>query len=108
MQRPDLSGAESSVLAYIEALEHELAALREAAGAEPEREESFEPSEPPTTVNVVSISRAGLAKRTPRHHYSRQRRGGMGVFDLDSAEDDPPAHLLLADAAAGLTVITDQ
>lgn len=108
MQRPDLSGTEPSVIAYIEALERALAARREAAEEEPAREESFEPSEPPTTINVVSISRSGLAKRTPRHLYSRQRRGGMGVFDLDSPEDDPPAHLVLADASASLTVVTDQ
>jgi DNA gyrase subunit A len=96
------------VIAYIEALEQELAALREAAEGTPDQDEDFEPSEPPTTIQVVSISRSGMAKRTPRHLYSRQRRGGMGVFDLDAPEGDPPAHLVLADATAWLTLVTDQ
>ena len=108
MQRPDLSMSTPEVIAYIEALEQELAALRDAAEAEADHDGTFEPSEPPTTINVVSVSHSGLAKRTPRHLYTRQRRGGMGVFDLDSPENDPPAHLVLADAAASLTLVTDQ
>ena len=67
-----------------------------------------EPSEPPTPRNLITISRSGMAKRTPRHFYSRQRRGGMGVFDLDSGEDDPPAFLAEADESAGLLLLTDQ
>jgi DNA gyrase subunit A len=109
MERPDLTNVSLEVLDYIEALEAELAAWREgdeetAARAEP----PLEPSEPPTTINVISISAHGMAKRTPRHYYFRQRRGGMGVFDLDSAEDDPPAFLVIADENAGLILVTDQ
>jgi DNA gyrase subunit A len=118
-ERPDLSDLPSAVTAYIEALERALeeaeadafgasgafGAGREAApGGLP----AAEPSEPPTTVNVITITARGAAKRTPRHFYSRQRRGGMGVFGVDLADDDPPVLLTLADASAWLTLVTNQ
>ena len=81
MERPDLSGVAAEITDYIAALEAELELLRTQEEAS-HSEASFEPSEPPTTVNVITISAAGVAKRTPRHFYGRQRRGGMGVFDL--------------------------
>ena len=34
-------------------------------------------------------------KRTYRHLYLRQRRSGMGIFDLDTPEEDPPTLLTL-------------
>jgi DNA gyrase subunit A len=105
-ERPDLSNLPAAVLAYIETLEQELAHMQSSAG--PERGEApLEPSEPPTTVQVITISRGGVAKRTPRHLYLRQRRGGMGVFDLDAPDGDPPAFLLLADISAGLILFSD-
>ena len=110
VERPDLSQVDPAVRAYIETLEAELDRLR-AVEAEPEGvetvEASPEPQEPPTTVNVISVSALGFAKRTPRHLYSRQRRGGMGVFDLEVAEGDRPAFLTLADAGDTLIVITN-
>ena len=102
VERPDLDNVPPEVVAYIEALE---AALT--APAVESRELPLEPSEPPTTVNVITISASGLAKRTPRHFYSRQRRGGMGVFGMDVIDDDAPRFLALADIEAGLTLITD-
>lgn len=107
MERPDLSGASPEVVAYIEALEAALAEGGTGSRADA-REVPLEPSEPPTTINVITISRQGMAKRTPRHFYTRQRRGGMGVFGMDVAEGDAPRFLVLADEAAGLTLITDQ
>jgi len=71
-------------------------------------EEIFEPSEPPTTRNVITFSAGGLAKRTPRHLYDRQRRGGMGIFDLDAPEEDPPASLTITDQSQTLVLVTDQ
>ena len=108
--RPDLSNLPADVLAYIEALEQELAHLQSQesqAGAE-RGEGPLEVSEPPTTVQVITISAGGGAKRTPRHLYLRQRRGGMGVFDLDAPANDPPAFLLLAELSAGLILFSDQ
>ncbi len=111
IERPDLDKLDPAVRAYIEALEAELERLgqgqrrerRSAAPATPP-----EPSEPPTTINVITVSAAGVAKRTPRHLYFRQGRGGMGVFDLQVPEDDPPAFLTIADESQSLVLITDQ
>ncbi|MBN1977380.1 MAG: hypothetical protein JW918_08260 [Anaerolineae bacterium] len=111
IERPNLDNAGPAVRAYIEALEAELERLRQGkrqprASASPAA--PAEPCEPPTTVNVVTASGSGSIKRTPRHLYSRQRRGGMGVFDLQTPEDDPPAFLAIADESEGLIVITDR
>ena len=104
-ERPDITGLSSEVVAYIEWLEERLS--RTSAPRRQGRSDADEePSEPPTTVNVVSISRAGMAKRTPRHLYSRQRRGGMGVFDLELAEGDVPAALVAADEAETILIFT--
>jgi len=88
--RPDLTDLPDNVAAYIEALEAELLLLKSsalpkrAATAATSTDDSDEAdyTEPPTTINLITISAAGLAKRTPRHYYTRQRRGGMGIFDL--------------------------
>ena len=104
--RPDLSNLPPDVVAYTEALETAVEQHEAQAGAG-ERDLPLEPSEPPTTINVITISTNGLAKRTPRHFYTRQRRGGMGVFGMDVIEGDAPKFLILADHDAGLTLITD-
>jgi DNA gyrase subunit A len=106
--RPDLTNLPPEIVAYIEALEEALQQARMSGEDEPGREAPLEPSEPPTTINLITISAAGLAKRTPRHLYSRQRRGGMGVFGMETTGQDPPAFLLLAEAEAALTLVTDQ
>jgi len=114
-KRPDLSAAPPEVVAYIEALEAEIQSLHEkvsapngSAARATQGDAALEPSEPPTTIHIISISQNGVGKRTPRHHYIRQRRGGMGVFDLDAAADDPPAFLVAADEADGVIVVTNQ
>jgi len=113
LQRPDLTHVIPEVRAYIEALEAELASMRstsargrEATWSEPA--ELSEPSEPPTTFNVITATAGGLIKRTPRHLYDRQRRGGMGVFDLDAPESDPPVLLVIADASQSLVAVTSE
>ena len=106
--RPDLNTLPADVQAYIEFLEESLADAQNEADSGRHSAASTEPSEAPTTAQVITISRSGLVKRTPRHLYSRQRRGGMGVFDLDSGEDDPPAFLLVADVGERLLVWTDR
>ncbi len=99
-ERPDLSGLPAEVVAYIEALEAELAQQR----GRPEAPRAAAlPDEPPTPYSIITISRRGAAKRSPRHLYGRQRRGGMGVFDIDAAEDDEPA--LLAHAHENDTLL---
>jgi len=121
--RPDLTGLPLEVLSYIQSLETELETLRgetlaramlnEAAPrvraevAELEDAPSG-PSEPPTTRQLITMTAGGIAKRTPRHLYDRQRRGGMGVFDLDAPDADPPAFLAVADVTQSLIVMTTQ
>jgi DNA gyrase subunit A len=46
---------------------------------------------------VVTISHDNQAKRTPRHHYVRQGRGGMGVFDLETGTEDYSNSVTVAD-----------
>lgn len=104
LNRPDLSRLDPAVRDYIEALENEIDRLH-GAKTETPRESTW--SEPPTSLQVITISAAGWAKRTPRHLYARQKRGGMGVFDLETAEDDPPRLLALADAEAMLLLVTN-
>lgn len=112
LPRPDLTGLPADVIAYIVMLEEE---LERRAATIPQRRAPREtddlpafPAEPPTTLNVVTISAGGLAKRTPRHLYQRQRRGGMGVFDLDAPESDPPALLAVADESSSLLLLTSK
>lgn len=103
MDRPDLSQTSAEIRTYITYLETELTRLtagKQRAAAPPE------PSEPETTLNVISISRRGEAKRTPRHLYSRQRRSGMGVFDLETADSDYPTLLTIADQSSNILLVT--
>jgi len=104
LERPDLGQIDPAVRTYIEALEAEVERLR-GQGERPTLP-PLEPSEPPTTLNVITVSLSGFAKRTPRHLYGRQRRGGMGIFDLDAPEDDPPTWLTIADENQKLLLFT--
>ncbi len=104
MDRPDLTAADPEIVRYVEFLEEQLAAQ---AGDDGQADLAVEPAEPPTTIQVVTISQNGLIKRTPRHFYTPQRRGGMGVFDLDLPADDLPAALLLADLGSDLIFLTN-
>ena len=106
MERPDLSQVSPEVRAYVEALE---ARLLQAQASQPNRRRSAEsePVEPPTTQQVITISQAGVAKRTARHLYGRQRRSGIGVFDLDVAEPDFPVHVVLADESDRLLLFSN-
>jgi len=119
--RPDISRLDPDIRAYIEALEAEVERLqhsgsrgRSRAAIEPVEEEwdaapeVSEPTEPPTTINILTAPGAGSAKRTPRHLYTRQRRGGMGVFDLETSEEEPPEILAVADESQHLLIITNK
>lgn len=106
-ERPDLSNLPVDVLAYIETLEREVAHWQSQA-ADDRTEAPLEASEPPTTAQVITISAKGIAKRTARHLYLRQRRGGMGVFDLEAPDNDPPTFLVIADVSAGLILFSNQ
>ncbi len=70
-------------------------------------EAPLETSEPPTTLNLITFSAAGFVKRTPRHLYERQRRGGLGIFDIEISEEDAPLALMLADVSRALLWLTN-
>jgi DNA gyrase subunit A len=69
--------------------------------------EVFEVSEPPSALSLVTVSHDGMIKRTARYLYQRQRRGGMGIFDLDTSDEDYPAMLCSADESQHLLVFTN-
>jgi len=123
LERPDLTQVAPDVLAYLEMLEAELERLRRTPSNAPTRRaakpltspiedsglenfEETEPTEPPTTLNVITATASGIAKRTPRHFYNRQNRGGMGIFDLDCSEGEAPAILALADERQSVLLLT--
>ena len=109
IERPDLSQIDPQVRAYIEALEAELQELQTGADrpASVAPQVPLAPDEPPTTLNVITLTPNGMGKRTPRHLYSRQRRGGMGVFDLQTGDKETPTVLVIADAAQSLLLFTN-
>ncbi|RPI83205.1 MAG: hypothetical protein EHM41_16500 [Chloroflexi bacterium] len=110
IQRPDLTRLDPQVRDYIEYLEEELDRHRAGKKTREKEEEipsiPLEPSEPPTTINVVTITPTGIAKRTPRHNYTRQRRGGMGIFDIDTGEKEIPKILVTPDQSQTLILIS--
>jgi len=114
IQRPDLSNSPPNIREYIESLESELEILL--AGAKKKKksrderkvEARAEIAEPATTINLIVATADGFAKRTPRHEYIRQRRGGMGIFDIETKEEHPPSLLVIADRDQYLLAITNQ
>lgn len=117
--RPDISKVAPEIRQYIEALETELELLRERGDLrlEPSKRivqvESSEdvlnirlPAEPPTTISLVTATASGIAKRTLRHLYARQRRGGTGFPDFEAAADDPPTILSFIDKDQNLLLLS--
>ncbi len=110
VNRPDLSQADDAIVAYIEALETQLMALQTSKrrkSAEPRSSSQVDPSEAETTINVITVTSDDLVKRTPRHLYLRQRRSGMGNFDMQTDESRPVTKLCVADENEDILVITD-
>ena len=111
-ERPDLSQVSPEILHYIDSLESEIARLRSAieAGTTDQmdafEDENPEPPEPPTTIHLMAITRKGIVKRTPRHLYTRQRRGGMGVFDMEVPANDALQTIVFADESQNLILLT--
>ncbi len=116
--RPDLSQVDPKVREYIFRLEEEIEHLkqdrptkRKEIPVEVDEGTTLPPLEfiePPTTISILSATANWVVKRTPRHLYSRQRRGGMGIFDLDTPTDDPVALLATADESQVLLFLTDR
>ena len=110
MQRPDLSSADPEILQYIEYLEKKLG-----LGSPKTKPVEITPistteiiyTEPETTHCILTLSQDGYIKRTYRHLYFRQHRGGMGVFDLDVNSPDSPVLLANADEGQIMLLFTN-
>ena len=117
MDRPDLTDVDPIIRAYIEHLESQVKAQSSTEknhnhsnilpDAFVDQIEEQLPSELPTTFNIITISKSGMTKRTARHLYSRQHRGGMGIFDLDVASPDSPVILTCAGEAQTMIVFSN-
>jgi DNA gyrase subunit A len=78
-------------------------APRESSGLRPSTLETRQFVE---TRVLVTISAAGHAKRTSLNSYGRQRRGGMGIYDIRTRDDDSAHLVTVADADDFLLLLT--
>lgn len=115
--RPDLTKLDPEIQAYIARLEEEIELLQR--NRRPERNvrsdetsedmiSLAETNEPPTPINIISGTAGWVVKRTPRHLYARQRRSGMGIFDLDTTIEDSAGLIATADENQVLLLLTNQ
>ncbi|NDE68083.1 DNA gyrase subunit A, partial [bacterium] len=58
--------------------------------------------------SVLVLTKGGYIKRTNPEEYRKQRRGGVGVVDLDTKEEDFITHLVYANTHAELLFFTDK
>jgi DNA gyrase subunit A len=109
IERPDLNQIDPQVRAYIEMLEAALQERKKDANLTTSSTDQvqLQPDEPPTKLNVITLTPAGTGKRTLRHLYTRQRRGGMGVFDLQVGDKEIPSVLAIAEATQSLLLFTN-
>ena len=62
----------------------------------------------PDEESVLVLTMGGYIKRTNPDEYRKQRRGGVGVVDLDTKEEDFITHLLYANTHNDLLFFTDK
>jgi len=58
--------------------------------------------------NALVLTSGGYIKRTNPDEYKRQKRGGVGVVDLDTKEEDFVTHLLVTSTHSDLLFFTDK
>ena len=56
----------------------------------------------------MTLSQGGYIKRIPANTYRNQHRGGKGVVSMNTREDDPVKHLLVADTHDTLLFFTNR
>ncbi len=61
----------------------------------------------PDKESVLVLTQGGYVKRTNPDEYKRQKRGGVGVIDISTKEEDVVRHFLVASAHADLLFFTD-
>jgi DNA gyrase subunit A len=76
--------------------------VKQAVGAF--REEDLIPDED----SVLVLTKGGYIKRTNPDEYRKQRRGGVGVVDLDTKDEDFVTTLLSTNSHSDLLFFTDQ
>ncbi len=62
----------------------------------------------PDVENVLVLTQGGYVKRTAPEEYRKQKRGGVGVVDLDTKEEDFVTRLITTNAHADLLFFTDK
>ncbi|MFA6095188.1 MAG: DNA gyrase subunit A [Candidatus Paceibacterota bacterium] len=62
----------------------------------------------PDEENALVLTSGGYIKRTNPDEYKAQKRGGVGVVDLDTKEEDFVTHLLMASTHSDLLFFTDK
>ncbi len=59
-------------------------------------------------TNVLVLTAGGYVKRTNPDEYRKQRRGGVGVVDLDTKDEDFITHFLTASTHSDILFFTDK
>jgi DNA gyrase subunit A len=62
----------------------------------------------PDEESVLVLTQGGYVKRTNPNEYRTQKRGGVGVIDLDTKEEDVVTTLLTTSAHSDLLFFTDK
>ncbi len=62
----------------------------------------------PDEDSVLVLTAGGYIKRTDPSEYRQQKRGGVGVVDLDTKEEDFVTHLLTTNTHSDLLFFTDK
>jgi len=62
----------------------------------------------PDVENVLVLTQGGYVKRTMPDEYRKQRRGGVGVIDLDTKEEDFVTKLVSANTHCDILFFTDK
>lgn len=62
----------------------------------------------PDAESVLVLTKGGYIKRTDPSEYRKQKRGGVGVVDLDTKEEDFITHLVHATTHNDLLFFTDK
>ncbi len=62
----------------------------------------------PDVENVLVLTQGGYVKRTIPDEYKKQKRGGVGVIDLDTKEEDFVTNLITANTHADILFFTNK
>lgn len=62
----------------------------------------------PDVENVLVLTQGGYVKRTMPDEYRKQKRGGVGVVDLDTKEEDFVTNLITANTHSDILFFTDK